>query len=216
MNKKLQFFLTNLALENSPFGTEWYSGSKRFEDELNAKGIKLPEHLYYQYKLPSNDKPELYMTKLALYSFFINYDEWGYICLDKTEQITQSEKNLIINEIRSKQKEYAQKILDDGEELLKQNPNLQHLSVNSKNVFDILAGATFWYLPRNIEYFIDYKNRDTNKEQELYDTIKKYGIKESCGILAPEVADMIISALEKHKQTSFLSYVNKNQEHQSS
>ncbi|MBO5833941.1 MAG: hypothetical protein J6R22_03230 [Alphaproteobacteria bacterium] len=217
MNEKLQIFLTKLALKYSPFGKEWYSGPKCFEDGLNAKGIKLPEHLYYQYKLPGNDKPELYMMKLALYSFFIDYDKYGYdICSDKTEKITQSEKNLIINEIRSKQKEYAQKILDDGKELLKQNPNLQHLSVNPDNVFDILAGATFWYLPRNIEYFIDYKNRDINKEQEIYGIIKKYGIQESCGILAPEVADMIISALEKHKQTSFLSYVNKNQEHQSS
>ena len=75
MNKKLQTFLTNLALTNSPFGTEWYSGPKRFEDNLVAKGVKMPEHLYYQYKLPGNAKPELYMIKLALYSFFIDYDK---------------------------------------------------------------------------------------------------------------------------------------------
>jgi hypothetical protein len=198
LNKKLQLLLTNIALINSPYGTTWYSGPKCFEDSLIARGVKLPQHLYYKYKLPRDIKPEAYMQKLALYSFFINYDSWGYACLEKNNQITQAEKDLIVNEIHVKQKEYAQSLLDDGKELLRLNPNLQHLSINSQNVFDVLAGATFWYLPRNIEYFIDYKKRDINKEQENYKIISSFGIKESCGILAPEIADMVISALKEH------------------
>ena len=51
MNKKLQLLLANIALNNSPYGTEWYSGPKRFEDSLIARGVKLPHNLYYKYKL---------------------------------------------------------------------------------------------------------------------------------------------------------------------
>ena len=204
LNKRLKMILAALALENSPFGTRWYSGAKRFEDYLALRGVQLPTHLYCKYQLPGNATPGRYMRKLALYSFFKDYDEWGYMYLDKIE-LAQSEKDLIVAEIRSKQREYAQKLLDDGKELLKLNPNLQHLSINPKNVFDVLAGATFWYLPRNIEYFIDYKNRDMDKEQKIYEKIKKYGVKRSCGILAPEVADMIIAALEKNKQSIMMN-----------
>ena len=210
LDKKLKMFLAALALENSPFGTRWYSGAKRFEDYLVLRGVQLPTHLYCKYQLPGNATPGRYMRKLALYSFFKDYDEWGYMYLDKIE-LTQSEKDLMVAEIRSKQKEYAQKLLDDAGELLKLNPNLRHLSVNSENTFDILAGATFWYLPRNIEYFIDYKNRDIDKEQEISEKIKKYGVKESCGILAPDIADMIILALEKNfNKVQKTQVVNRN------
>ena len=208
MNKKLQLLLANIALKNSPYGTEWYSGPKRFEDSLIARGVKLPYNLYYKYKLPRDTEPEAYMQKLALYSFFINYDSWGHACLEENKQITQSEKDLIVNEIHAKQKEYTQSLLDDGKELLRLNPNLRHLLINSQNVFDVLSGATFWYLPRNIEYFIDYKKRDIKKEQENYEIISSFGIKESCGILAPEIADMVISALRKH--TNIIPNKHKN------
>ena len=190
--------LSNIALVNSPFGTTWYSGPKRFEDGLIARGVKLPHHLYYKYKLPKDIEPGVYMQKLALYNFFINYDSWGYAYLEENNQLTQPEKDLIVNEIHAKQKEYTQSLLDDAKELLRLNPNLLHLSINSQNVFDVLAGATFWYLPRNIEYFIDYKKRDINKEQENHNIISGFGIKESCGILAPEIADMVVSALREH------------------
>lgn len=203
LDKELKVILAALALENSPFGTRWYSGAKRFEDYLALRGVQLPTHLYCKYQLPGNATPGRYMRKLALYSFYKDYDIWGYRVLDDA-QIQQDKKDLLVGEIRSKQKKYTQKLLDDAGELLKLNPNLRHLSVNSENAFDILAGATFWYLPRNIEYFIDYKNRDRDKEQQTHDTIKKYGIKKSCGILAPEVADMIITALEKNKQRIML------------
>ena len=211
LNKELKMILAGIALANSPFGTRWYSGSKRFEAGLLAKGVQLPEHLYYKYILPGNTEPGRYMRKLALYSFYKDYDVWGYRVLDDA-QIQQDKKDLLVNEIRSKQKEYTQRLLDDAVELLKLNPNLRHLSVNSENAFDILAGATFWYLPRNIEYFIDYKNRDINREQEVSNKIKTYGVKESCGILAPEIADMIISALEKNKQSIYVS-TSKRQSH---
>ena len=199
LNKELKMILARLALEYSPFGTRWYSGPKRFEDSLIAKGVHLPKHLYYKYKLPGNAEPGRYMRKLALYSFCINYDVWGYRVLEDA-QIQQDKKDLLVKEIRSKQKEYTQRLLDDGNELLSLNSNLRNLSVNPDNVFDILAGATFWYLPRNIEYFIDNNNRNIDKEKEIRDKIETYGIKESCGILAPEIADTIISALEKNEQ----------------
>lgn len=198
LNKKLQLWIANIALVNSPFGKTWYSGPKCFEDSLITHGVKLSQHLYYKYKLPRDVDPEAYMKKLALYDFFINYDSWGHALLKENNQITQAEKDLIVNEIHSKQKEYAQSLLDDAKELLRLNPNLRHLSINSQNVFDVLAGATFWYLPRNIEYFIDSKKRDINKEDETYKIIKGFGIEKSCGILAPEIADMIISALKEH------------------
>ncbi len=208
MNKKLRLLLTNIALNNSPYGTEWYSGPKRFEDSLIALGVKLPQHLYCKYKLPRDIEPEAYMQKLSLYVFFIDYDSWGHALLEENNQITQHEKDLIIKEIHSKQQEYTKELLGDGEELLKQNPNLRHLSINSQNVVDILAGATFWYAPRNIEYFIDYKKRDINKEHENNRIISGFGIKESCGILAPEMADMVISALRKH--TNIIPNKHKN------
>lgn len=210
LDKKLKMILAALALENSPFGTRWYSEAKRFEDYLVLRGVQLPTHLYCKYQLPGNATPGRYMRKLALYSFFKDYDEWGYMYLDKIE-LTQSEKDLMVAEIRSKQKEYTQRLLDDGKELLKLNPNLRHLSVNSENAFDILAGATFWYLPRNIEYFIDYKNRDIDKEQEISEKIKTYGVEKSCGILAPDIADMIILALEKNiNKVQKTQVVNRN------
>lgn len=198
LNKKLQLLVANIALSNSPYGKTWESGPKCFEDSLIALGVKLPQHLYYKYKLPRDVEPEAYMKKLALYEFFIGYDSWGYAALEENDQITQHEKDLIVNEIRAKQKEYAQTLLDDAKELLRLNPNLRHLSINSQNVVNVLAGATFWYLPRNIEYFIDLKKRDINKEQENNGIISSFGITGTWGILAPEIADMVISALKEH------------------
>ena len=209
MNKKLQMLLANIALDKSPYGKTWESGPKSFEDSLIARGVKLPQHLYYKYKLPRDVDPEIYMQKLALYGFFIGYGSLGCAVLEENDQITQAEKDLIANEIHAKQKEYTQSLLDDAKELLRLNPNLRHLSINSQNVVDVLAGATFWYLPRNIEYFIDYKKRDINKEWENNGIISSFGIKESCGILAPEMADMVISALKEHANITSNKHKNR-------
>ena len=211
MNKKLQFLLTNIALDSSPFGKTWYSASKRFQDSLIARGVKLPEPLYYEYKLPGGIEPAAYMPKLALYGFFIGYDSWGYAVLEENDQITQDEKDLIANEIHAKKEEYAQRLLNDANELLKLNPNLRHLSINSQNACDILAGAIFWYLPRNIEYFIDGKKRDLDKERENGRIIRSFGIEEPYGALSPEIADMVISALEEHAQQSYIITENRAQ-----
>ena len=51
LDKKLQMYIISKAIQSMPFGREWDSSAKKLEDELEKRGIKLSQKLYYKYKM---------------------------------------------------------------------------------------------------------------------------------------------------------------------
>ena len=210
LSKELHAKITTLALKKSyAYGTEeWESSSKNIQDELTARGIK-DIKFYYEYKMPGGLLPAAYMVRLALYTFYLDFD-W----LIKKDDFQQEFKNLIpseterlqvIDEIKSKSRIYDNDLTKDCEELIKLNPELSVITDKHTHRDDILWGAVFGTAPVNIEYFcngIFKSNWDANnaKQEVIREKLKSYGLTR-VGVLDPKFAEKLISVLEKNKQS---------------
>ncbi len=208
LSKKLQLQLAHFALEKSyAYGTEWYSSAKNLDDELKARGIT-DVKMYYEYKMPGGLAPADYMKKLALYTFYTDFDWLFPYYKEEFENYIPDENDRlqVINEIKGKTKSYDQELTTDCNELIKINPELSVITDRQTHRDDILWGAVFGYVPDDIEYFCNgryYPDIDTNMKQEetREKEFEKYKLKNPVGVCSPKTANMLISALKKNKQS---------------
>lgn len=214
MNKELRAKITTLALKNTyAYGTEeWESSCKTVQDELTARGIT-DIKFYYEYKMPDGYSYAEYMVKLAVYTFYLDFNhllEKDYFQREFNNLITsETERLQVIDEIKSKLQMYDQELTKDCEELIKLNPELSVLTDRRTRRDHILWGAVFGVAPENIEYFcngIFYPDWDTNnaRQQVISEKCKKYGL-DRVGVLDPNFAERLISALEKNKQYAMIA-----------
>ena len=198
LDKRLQMYISNMAIQSMPFGRKWGSSAKNLEDELKKRGIKIPYKLYYEYKMPGGVKPSDFMDKLIkeyLSAYFYSYFA-GKILKDK--KLTISDKAKIFKYVFNTRGKY--KILMKNYEAQIRENNSELADANIVKTYDsrsLVYGALFGFAPREITYYADGTHRDFTKEQEYFKKFKSYGIKLSY-VLAPETADMILSALEKN------------------
>jgi hypothetical protein len=210
LDKSIEIKLAEIALEHSyAYGREWDSSAKDLEQQLNKIGINNIK-LFHKYKMPDNVTQADYMKKIALYGFFADFemlnadDRWGFQTEFKNYIPDEKTRLHVIDYIKSKSKSYDEKLSDEYENIIKLNPELPNVQ-NKRN--DVLYGAIFGFAPEEIEYYCRGRfqqgiNIDAalDREQELSDKIKGYGIRVGY-VLAPETAKKIISVLEKKKQS---------------
>ena len=196
LDKKLQFYIVNMAAPDLPFGSVWDSSAKKLSDTLYARGIKLPKKIYYEYKLPDNIKASDFLARLIkdyfVSNFFSSYAK--RVLTDK--KLTMSDKAKIFKYVWNNRASYEKMTKQYEIEIKKLNPELAHIPV--KNSRSIVYGATFGFAPDEIEYFSDSDNRDTDAENKVIELLdKKYGINLTY-VLAPKTAKIIIDALEQN------------------
>ena len=202
LDDNLKKYLEKLALAWSPFGAtdgKWDSSAKKLEEDLAAKGIKMK--LYYKYALPEDMTPQEFMIRLAVLhlcadssdSFWIKKD----IFFDKSLGLI--DKLRLVKYIAAERKASRKKIDEYLRFVQHANPELSGLKVSNRfHPFNILAGATFGFGPKEIGHFItDYKGMGPGTiEKQLDDRIAKFGIVTNY-VLAPETAKQVLAELEK-------------------
>ena len=194
LDKRLQMYMVSKAVNWMPFGPVWDSSAKKLEDALRARGIKLPKKLYYEYRLPGGMKPSALMNKLVMQYFVTNFFSSfaGRVLADK--KLSMSDKAKIFKYVWNKRSEYKNLIEQYEKQIRMDNPELANLK--TKNATDFVYGVTFGFAPAELEYFANPENRDSNAENKVYNTLKRYGITPGY-VLAPDTAKMVIAALKQ-------------------
>jgi len=198
LDKRLQMYIANMALGYLPFGRKWDSSAKKLEQGLLLRGIKLPQKLYYEYKLPGNITPSDFMNKLIIESFVNDFYSWFAGKILKDKNLTMKDKANIFKYVWNNRKKYKNILQQYDQEIRKLNPELANIKVD--NPRSLVYGAMFGFAPAEITYFSNGKNRDLAKERETMDLLKnRFGI-DVTYILAPETAEQIINALKQNEQ----------------
>lgn len=194
LDKKLKMYISNLAIQNMPFGRVWDSSAKNLEDELKKRGIKLPRKLYYEYKMPGQLNPNEFMDNLIMDYFVSYFHSWfaKYVLKDKNLKI--SEKAKIFTYVWKNRSKYKEVVDRYETEIRKLNPELANIKVDNSR--SLVYGAMFGFAPQEIAYFSDGANRDLAKEEKNLKVFKSYGL-DVTYILAPQTAEMLISALKQ-------------------
>jgi len=189
-------YVANLAMLSMPFGREWNSSAKNLQDELQKRGIILPQKLYYEYKLPDGLGQVEFMNKLTMESFAHNFYSRFAGPILKDKDLSLAEKTKIFKYVfgmRSKYKDFLKKY---EAEIRRKNPELANIQVDDSR--SIVYGALFGFAPQEIAYFSDNIHRNRAKEQQVIDLLKnQFDIKLNY-VLAPKTAEMVINALQQN------------------
>ncbi len=197
LDKKLQMYISAIAMGKMPFGREWNSSAKELEDELRSRGIKLQKKLYYEYNMPKGITQSDFMDKIVMEYFctyFLKPNGYaGEILKDK--KLSLSEKAKIFKHVWHNRGKYTDVLKRYETEIRKLNPELANIRTDDPR--SLVYGAMFGFAPSEIAYFADGKNRKLALERETLDIFKnRFGIMVGY-ILAPKTAEMIIAALEQ-------------------
>ena len=194
LDKKLKMYISSMAINNMPFGREWDSSAKNLEDELLMRGIKLPQKLYYEYKMPGQVKQNEFMDNLIMEYFVAYFYSWFAKDVLKDKNLKMSEKAKIFTYVWKNRAKYTD-ILKQYEIGIR-NLNLELKNIKVDDSRSLVYGAMFGFAPQEIAYFSDGAHRDLEKETENFKIFKNYGL-DVTYILAPETAEMVISALKQ-------------------
>lgn len=197
LDKKLQMYVSAMAISKMPFGREWDSSAKKLQEELRARGIKLPKKLFYEYKMPQNKSQKDFMDKIIIEYFCADFFKSGYAGeVLKDKKLTLSDKAKIFKYVWRNRGKYNDILKQYEMELRKLNPELANVRVDDSR--SLVYGVMFGFAPDEISYFSDNTHRNYKQEQEVSDTIKnRFGINLSY-VLAPKTAEMIINALNQN------------------
>jgi len=196
MDKKLQTYMRDMAINNMPFGREWYSSAKNLEDALRARGIKLPQKLYYEYKMPGELQPGEFMDNLIMDYFVSYFHNWFAKDVLKDKNLTVVQKAKIFTYVWKTRGKYKDRLKKYEMEIRKLNPELARVVVDDSR--SLVYGAMFGFAPQEIAYFSDGAHRDLVKEQENLKIFKSYGL-DVTYILAPKNAEALITALKQNE-----------------
>lgn len=201
MNDKLKKYLEKLALSWSPFGSAWNSSAKDLEEDLAKRGIKMK--LYYEYALPENMTPQVFMTRIAVLDLCAKVLYFSKVKMEIffDKKLNLIEKFRLVKYIASERGPSQKKIDEYVKFVQNANPELAKLKKeNDFDKFDILAGAAFGFGPKEIEYFMKRKERreaiDSGYERDMYKKFEQLGIRLQY-VLAPETANAIMKELNK-------------------
>ena len=184
-----------MALSTLPFGNSvWDSSAQDLENILQNRGIKLSQKLYREYNLPHGDKPSDFMNRLAMEHFVNDFYSQFFGKILKDKNLTMSDKTKIFKHVWKLRKKYKESLEQYDIELRKLNPELSGIKTN--NPRSLVYGALFGFAPKEIAYFSNNSNRDFAREEQIRKSFENYGIKLTY-VLAPETADMILSAIEQ-------------------
>ena len=198
LDKKLQMYISAIAIGKMPFGRKWDSSAKNLEDVLRLRGIKLPQKLYYEYKMPKGNTQSSFMDKIIM-EYFCTYffKPGGYAGeILKDKKLSLSEKAKIFQYVWRNRGKYTDVLKQYETEIRKLNPELANIRTDDSR--SLVYGAMFGFAPSEIGYFANSKNRNLAKERETLDIFKnRFGIMVGY-ILAPKTAEMVITALEQN------------------
>ena len=198
LEKKLRMHIISMAISRMPFGREWDSSAKNLEDELKKRGIKLPQKLFYKYKMPVGNSQAGFMDKIIM-EYFCTYflKSYGYAGeVLKDKKLTMSDKAKIFKYVWKNRGKYTDVLKQYEIEIRKLNPELSNIKVDDSR--SLVYGAMFGFAPQEIAYFANGKNRNFTKEREVLDIFKnRFGINVEY-ILAPKTAEMVINALNQN------------------
>ncbi len=199
IDKKLKLYIAKMAMYELPYGYEWNSSAKNLEDALLARGIVLPQKLYYKYKLPGGLSQPEFMNQLCLLQFFTKFYPKYAIKVLADKNLTASDKAKIFKYVLGERHRFIKKAKQYESEIRKLNPELANIKVGHPG--SIIDGATFGFAPDEIAYFSDFKNRNIKNQERIENLFReKYGINVTY-VLAPKTAEKIITAL-KHYENS--------------
>ena len=199
LDKKLQMYIISKAIQSMPFGREWDSSAKKLEDELEKRGIKLSQKLYYKYKMPGELKPEEFMDSLIIDYFIAYFHSWFAKDVLKDKQLKMSEKAKIFTYVWKNRSKYKGVLEKYETEIRQKNPELSGVKVN--NPKSLVYGALFGFAPKEISYFSDGAHRDLVQEEKNRNLFESYGINLTY-VLAPDTAKKIIALLKQNVQNN--------------
>ena len=199
LDKRLQMYIINKAINNMPFDRVWDSSAKNLEDALQKRGIRLPVKLYYEYKFPGGLGPDEFMTKLIKENFSSEFYSWFAKDVLKDKSLTMSDKAKIFSYVWKTRGKYKDLLKQYETEIRALNPELQNVKVDNSR--SLVYGAMFGFAPVEIAYFADTANRNLAKEKDVSKILKNYGI-DLTYVLAPKTADMILSVLQQNVQNN--------------
>jgi len=201
LDKKLRMYVMSIAMRHMPFGgNKWDSSAQNLENELGARGIKLPKKLFYEYKMPGGKTQDAFMDKYVMERFVANFfrthGHAGEVLKDK--KLTMSDKAKIFKYVWRNRGKYNDILKQYEMELRRLNPELANVRVDNSR--SLVYGAMFGFAPDEISYFSDNTHRNYKQEQEVSDTLKnRFGINLSY-VLAPKTAEMVINALVQNSR----------------
>jgi len=202
LDKKLQMYIGSVAVRHMPFGGDkWDSSAKKLQEELQMRGIKLPQKLFYEYKMPGGGTQGSFMNKFIMERFIANFFRTGGHAGEilKDKKLTMRDKAKIFKYVWQNRSKYKDILKQYETEIRRLNPELTNVRVNDSR--SLVYGAMFGFAPAEIAYFADTGHRDYAKENTVSDTLKKYGINLTY-VLAPKTAEMIINALNQNIQNN--------------
>ena len=196
LDKKLQMYIINMAINNMPFGKTWDSSAKNLEEDLQKRGIKLPYKFYYEYKMPGEKKNGEFMDNLIMDYFVSYFHDWFAKDVLKDKNLTFSDKAKIFTYVWKNRGKYKDRLKKYEMEIRNLNPELARVVVDDSR--SLVYGAMFGFAPQEIAYFSDGVHRDLAKEEEYFKIFKNYGLNVSY-ILAPKNAESLIAALKQNE-----------------
>lgn len=218
MNKNLEtrfrLFVTGMDDKMGPFGsTYWNSSAQKLENNLKAAGIILPIKLYHRYKFPGGASPQKYMNYLGYLNFcrYVNEIEEQKQKILDSDKFLESEKDIILKELAKNAPFYRNFLRDELAKLQELNPELRDFKeTKDTDVFNIVAGAVFGFALKEIEYYCHHWDSGNlailGTQEKINTALEPLGFVAGY-ILAPETVDIIISALEKRKQSVMINNV---------
>ena len=198
LDKKLQMYITTMAVQSLPFGREWGSSAKKLEDELKKRGIVLQDKLFYEYKMPGGLGQSDFMSKLIMDEFCNDFysHHFGKVLLDK--KLSFADKMKIFKYVQNMRSKTKDMLKQYESEIRNLNPELATIKVNVAST--LVYGAMFGFAPKEIAYCAD-AHRDFAQEKENEKILKNYGINLTY-VLAPDTAKKIIATLQQNVQNN--------------
>ncbi len=210
MNKKIEFAVAQYMLDFCPeYKSDWGSSSQNLENALRAKGIKLPQKLFYKYNLPDGvaaSDYQKFLDRFKLGHFDVTEEKQrlelviGGEFYDLYSKFSNEEKQMFFDVLTKKAQKQKKLIEQDCLKLRKLNPELATLDVS--NNIDLLYGATFGFAPDEIAHFHNLKEMKLDWKQNFQEKAKQNMLEKQLDIpvtyrLAPKTIDMILAAAQK-------------------